>query len=225
VHVVLESWRRILLSWRRLLPEKWHAITEEFAKFGTIGIINLFVNFAVFNLLWLTVLRTGEVKAKAIATMVAVTCAYFMNRHWTYRDRPKSTLRREYSLFFFFNLVGLIIEVAVMFIAKYGFHQTHILVLNLCTGLGIVLGTVFRFWAYRTHVFKVGTAPVLADGPEESGRFAITADPVPHDRVNGVNGSAPVQGANGSTPADVDDVEIELDGMVALAEEPAQPHR
>ena len=129
-------------SLRRLLPEKWHAITKEFAKFGTIGVINLFVNFAVFNLLWLTVLRTGEVKAKAIATIVATTCAYFMNRHWTYRDRPKSTLRREYSLFFIFNVVGLIIEVTVVFIAKYGFHQTHIVVLNLVTGVGIVLGTI-----------------------------------------------------------------------------------
>jgi putative flippase GtrA len=168
-------------SWRRLLPEKWRAITEEFAKFGTIGLINLIVNFTVFNLLWLTILRTGEVKAKAIATIVATTCAYFMNRHWTYRDRPKSTLRREYSLFFVFNLVGLIIEVTVVFIAKYGFHQTHIVVLNLVTAVGIVLGTIFRFWAYRTHVFKrelnttvaaeaaiAGPIAFLDDGDDES---------------------------------------------------------
>jgi putative flippase GtrA len=239
-------------SWRRLLPEKWHAITKEFAKFGTIGVINLFVNFAVFNLLWFTVLRTGEVKAKAIATIVATTCAYFMNRHWTYRDRPKSTLRREYSLFFVFNLVGLIIEVTVVFIAKYGFHQTHIVVLNLVTGVGIVLGTIFRFWAYRTHVFKreldatvaaeaaiAGPAAFLDDGYDESdeldelgdldldkadelvsgGAFArvpgevdrvATGDALPTDEVDMASG--------------VDDVEIELDGMVALAEEPARPH-
>ena len=116
--------------------------------------INLVINFAVFNLLWLTVLRSGEVKAKAVATIVATTCAYFMNRHWTYRDRPKSTVRREYSLFFFFNVVGLLIEVTVVAAAKYGFDLTHIVVLNLCSALGIVLGTVFRFWAYRTHVFR-----------------------------------------------------------------------
>jgi putative flippase GtrA len=139
----------------RLLPLRWRGLTRELATFGTIGVINLFVNFAVFNLLWLTVLRTGELKAKAVATIVATTCAYFMNRHWTYRDRPKSTLRREYSLFFFFNLIGLIIEVAVVGIAKYGLHQTHIVVLNVCTGIGIMLGTIFRFWAYRTHVFRI----------------------------------------------------------------------
>jgi putative flippase GtrA len=146
------------------LPERWHGLTKELAKFGTIGVINLVVNFAVFNLLWLTVLRSGEVKAKAVATIVATTCAYFMNRHWTYRDRPKSTIRREYSLFFFFNIVGLLIEVTVVAVAKYGFDQTHIVVLNLCTALGIVMGTIFRFWAYRTHVFRPAD-PALADEP------------------------------------------------------------
>jgi putative flippase GtrA len=146
----------------QLVPERWRGLTRELAAFGTVGVVNLFVNFAVFNLLWLTVLRTGELKAKAIATLVATTCAYFMNRHWTYRDRPKSTLRREYGLFFVFNLIGLVIEVAVVGIAKYGLHQTHIVVLNACTAIGILLGTIFRFWAYRTHVFRVEPAVAVS---------------------------------------------------------------
>jgi putative flippase GtrA len=238
-------------SWHRLLPARWRALTEEFAKFGTIGVINLFVNFAVFNLLWLTVLRTGEVMAKAIATIVATTCAYFMNRHWTYRDRPKSTLRREYSLFFLFNLVGLVIEVTVVFIAKYGFHQTHIAVLNLVTGFGIVLGTIFRFWAYRTHVFKrdldatvaaeaaiAGPAALLDDGYDDSdelddldldnadelvggGAFA----PAQVSATSAVSAASAASAASAVDIAEVDEVEIELDGMVALAEEPARPHR
>ena len=240
-------------SWRRLLPDKWRALTEEFAKFGTIGLINLVVNFAVFNLLWLTFLRTGELKAKAIATIVATTCAYFMNRHWTYRDRPKSTLRREYSLFFFFNLVGLIIEVTVVGIAKYGLHQTHIVVLNLCTAIGIVLGSIFRFWAYRTHVFKlvseaepvsrpgsvaVGHRAVPAEGPELAlAAAAVAGAPVDVPSTT----DEPITGAFdegfdddgfdddgfggdglGGAGADDDLDEIELDGIVALAEEPAR---
>jgi putative flippase GtrA len=139
----------------RMLPARIRGISHEVAKFGVIGVINVVVNLAVFNLLLRTVLDNGEVKAKAIATVVATTCAYFMNRHWTYRDRPKSTLRREYTLFLFFNAVGLVIEVAVVWIAKYGLGQTSDLVFNICTGIGIVLGTVFRFWAYRNHVFKL----------------------------------------------------------------------
>jgi putative flippase GtrA len=146
------------------LPQRFRAITDEMAKFGTIGLINLGVNFAVFNAL--LVLASGsEVKAKAVATMVATTCAYFLNRHWTYRHRPKTTIRREYSLFFFFNAVGLVFEAGIVALAKYGFDQTSLVVLNLCTFVGIAIGTVFRFWAYRTHVFKQAEAH---DAPGEA---------------------------------------------------------
>jgi putative flippase GtrA len=151
------------------VPQRFHAITDEIAKFGTIGLINLGVNFAVFNAL-LVAVQGSEVKAKAVATTVAATCAYFLNRYWTYRHRPKTTLRREYTLFFLFNAVGLVIEATIVAMAKYGFDQTNLVVLNICTFFGIALGTVFRFWAYRTHVFKKVPAaeaeggPVLASG-------------------------------------------------------------
>ena len=163
----------------RFLPERWHQLTHELAKFGTIGVINLVVNFAVFNLLALTFLQDGQLKAKAIATVVATTCAYFMNRHWTYRDRPKSTLRREYTLFFFFNIVGLVIEVAVVGLAKYGLSITHLVALNVFTAIGIGLGTAFRFWAYRTHVFRPGPAePELATELEPAlSELELTAEP------------------------------------------------
>ncbi len=152
VNGIAKATRSLLVRW---VPKRFHAITDELAKFGTIGLINLGVNFGVFNLLlWVPLMRGSEVKAKAVATIVATTCAYFLNRHWTYRDRPKTTLRREYSLFFFFNAVGLVIETAFVALAKYGFHETNFIVLNLCSFFGIAVGTVFRFWAYRTHVFK-----------------------------------------------------------------------
>jgi putative flippase GtrA len=164
----------------RLLPRRVHGISDEVAKFAVIGIINVFVNLAVYNLLLRTVLDSGEVKAKAIATVVAATCAYFMNRHWTYRDRPKSALRREYTLFLFFNAVGLVIEVAVVWIAKYGFGATSDLVFNICTIIGIVLGTIFRFWAYRNHVFKIGAedpaTPVLASDVDTPADEALHAE-------------------------------------------------
>jgi putative flippase GtrA len=170
-------------------------LTREVAKFGTIGVVNLFVNIGVANLLWLTVLRDGEVKAKAIATVVATTSAYFMNRHWTYRDRPKSTLHREYALFFVFNLVGLVIETAVLYLAKYGLHLTHILALNVFAAIGIAIGTIFRFWAYRTHVFKPHAEPV-----EEPAIVATVPTP-----------------AAGETGLNEVDLQVELDSLVSQA--------
>ncbi len=149
--------KQVLLRW---VPDRFHAITDELAKFGTIGLINLGVNIAVFNLLLLLPLMQGsEVKSKAVATVVATTSAYFLNRHWTYRHRPKSTLRREYSLFFFFNAVGLVMETGFVALAKYGLDLTNLVWLNVFSIVGIAVGTVFRFWAYRTHVFKLGDEP------------------------------------------------------------------
>jgi putative flippase GtrA len=161
----------------QIVPERFRGITGEAAKFGIIGVANIVVNFAVVNLLLVTVMKGSELKANAVAVVVSATSAYFMNRHWTYRDRPKSTLRREYSLFFFFNLIGLIIQVGAVAFTKYTLHETHIVAINIATGFGIALGTLFRFWAYRTHVFKVeatepeppaaqALAAALADAPD-----------------------------------------------------------
>ena len=157
------------------MPERFHAITDELAKFGTIGLINLGVNFAVFNLLWLTCCAAARSRPRRSRRSSPPPRAYFLNRHWTYRDRPKSTLRREYTLFFFFNAVGLVIEVAVVRVAKYGFHQTHIVVLNLFTAVGIALGTVFRFWAYRTHVFKPAEIAEVDDAPVQAEAYIVSA--------------------------------------------------
>ena len=183
------------------VPQRFHAITDELAKFGTIGVINLGVNFAVFNLL-LVVVSESQVKAKAFATIVATTCAYFLNRYWTYRHRPKSTLRREYSLFFLFNAVGLVIETGIVAIAKYGFDQTSLVILNICTFIGIGLGTVFRFWAYRTHVFKDEPAP----------EAALASSPVAAVRPIVVNGALPV----GLRDEELRDelVQLELDDLL-----------
>jgi putative flippase GtrA len=161
-----------------LLPQRWHAITGEMAKFGTIGVVNLIVNFTVFNALVLTVFRDGQLKANVIATVVATTGAYFMNRHWTYRHRPRSAMRREYLLFFLFNLIGLGIELCVLGLAKYGLHITHLVGLNAAKAVGVALGTIFRFWAYRTHVFKAGV--VNADGVTP----AVQRIPRPGPRVH-----------------------------------------
>ncbi|HEX6871995.1 MAG TPA: GtrA family protein [Micromonosporaceae bacterium] len=244
---VNRSWHARVEPLAARLPQKWRALTHELAKFGTIGLINVFVNMGVSNLLWLTVLRGGELKAKAVAAIVATTCAYFMNRHWTYRDRPKSTLRREYSLFFFFNAVGMLIEISTVGIAKYGLHQTHVLALNFSMVVGIGLGTLFRFWAYRTHVFKpeviipaviVPDRDLAASSPEldpAAGSLGLNlaAEPsaaAPAELAGRANAAerADRLGADAHSLDDQTQVsseidEIELDGMVTLAAE--QPLR
>ncbi|MFG3553173.1 GtrA family protein [Micromonospora sp. NPDC047557] len=138
----------------RLLPERWQKFIHEALKFGIVGGINTVINYAVFNVLALTVFVNGQLKATVIATVVATITSYLMNRHWTYRDRPKSALRREYVLFFLFNGAGLLIELGAVAAAKYGLGVHGLLGLNVAKTAGVLLATLFRFWSYRTFVFQ-----------------------------------------------------------------------
>ena len=133
----------------RSFVDRWHMLIREMAKFGIIGVVNMVIDFAVWNVL----LFTGPIKAQVIATIVAATSSYFMNRHWTFRHRARSGLRREYTLFFVFNAIGLAITGGILGIAKYGFEIDDRLWLNVTKLVGIGLATVFRFWAYQKWVF------------------------------------------------------------------------
>ncbi|MGH8794001.1 MAG: GtrA family protein [Stackebrandtia sp.] len=140
------------------LPARWRSVGAEVVKFGSIGGVNAVVNVAIFNLL----LPFGALKANVAATTVAATSAYFMNRHWTYRHLPKSSLRREYTLFFLFNLAGLAIELVILFtfdrVLGYNRHA-DVFMFNVAKASGLFAGSVFRFWAYRTFVFGVSAGP------------------------------------------------------------------
>ena len=123
-------------------------------KFGIIGGLNVLVNWVTFNLLLLLpAFADGQLKAKVIATGVAIVSSYFMNRHWTYKDRDKSAAHREFVLFLGFNLAGMLIELAVMALTKYVLGLTSWLAINIAFMVGLALGTIFRFFTYRTWVF------------------------------------------------------------------------
>jgi putative flippase GtrA len=136
----------------RSLAERLRRVAPEALAFGTIGAANTLLYMAIT---W-TLLSIGAVKASIVATVVTTTLAYLANRYWTYRRHTRSALRREYTLFFGFNLVGMIIQSGAVTIGKYGFGLTEehdeMLFMGV-TLLGIAIATIFRFWAYRTFVF------------------------------------------------------------------------
>ncbi|GAA2546180.1 hypothetical protein GCM10010398_36220 [Streptomyces fimbriatus] len=123
------------------------------AKFGAVGGAGVLVNLGVFNLVrQLTDLQV--VRASVIATIVAIIFNYVGFRYFTYRDRDKSGRTREMSLFLLFSAVGLVIENGVLYTATYGFGWDSPLQSNIFKFLGIGVATLFRFWSYRTWVFR-----------------------------------------------------------------------
>lgn len=131
-------------------------LRDEVAKFGVVGLVSFVIDFGLFNALSMPAgpLAHKVLTSKAIATTVAATFAYFANRHWTWKDRTRSGLGREYVLFFVLNGVGLGIMEACLLISRYGMGFDSALSNNMSAyGFGLLLGTIFRFWAYRRWVF------------------------------------------------------------------------
>lgn len=138
---------------RGYIERIWH----EAAKFGAVGLIALVVDIGLFNLLLYTHSSPAYDKpltAKIVSVIAATTVAYFGNRYWTFRHRGRTNMAREYVLFFVLNGAAMIIALSCLWISHYALGLTSALADNISANvIGLVLGTMFRFWSYRKWVF------------------------------------------------------------------------
>lgn len=147
-------------------------LVRELMKFGVVGGFAFVVDIGVFNLLLHA--TDKPLTSKTISTVVATTVSYAGNRSWTFRRRSKSTVRREYALFFFLNAVGLLIALTCLWVSHYLLGFTSTLADNIAANVvGLGLGTAFRFWSYRRWVF-----PELL--PEAAAERSVSADRPQH---------------------------------------------
>jgi hypothetical protein len=108
-----------------------------------------------------------------VATIAATVVTFVGNRYWAFRHRERVGMGRETVLFFLFNAIGLLIQLACVAIVQDGAGLPGKLWYNLANLTGIGLGTLFRFWSYRKWVWRMqepaGGAPAtghpLASAP------------------------------------------------------------
>lgn len=126
----------------------------EVAKFGTVGALAFVIDVGLFNILRAGVLADSPLTAKTISVVVATGFAYVANRNWTYRDRARTGYGRETALFFATNAVALLISWACLAFTHYLLGLDSQLADNISGNvIAVGLGTLFRFWVYRTWVF------------------------------------------------------------------------
>lgn len=135
---------------RRLL-----AMAGELARFGSVGLVALVVDIGTFNLARFGI-GLGPLTSKTLSVLLATAVAYAGNRWWTYRHHARQGVVRESVLFLVLNLAGLLITLACLGFSHYVLGLTGPLADNLsANGVGLALGTAFRFWSYRRFVFRV----------------------------------------------------------------------
>jgi putative flippase GtrA len=137
----------------RTLYATFQTLIHEIAKFGIIGAVAYVLTIALSNWLHFAV-GLGPLTSLGIAMLVAATFSYFSNRHWTWRHRERTGLRREYGLFILLSAVGLAVTEVPVGISEYVLHLTSPLAYNISANLvGTALGTVWRFWSFKRWVF------------------------------------------------------------------------
>ncbi|GAB2988310.1 GtrA family protein [Nocardioides montaniterrae] len=147
----------------------------EAARFGVVGGAAFVVDLGAFNLARVVV-GLGPLTSKTVAVVVAATFSYAVNRAWTFAhrggQRDRVGVAGEYLLFSALNVAGLAISLACLGTSYYLLGLTSAIAQNISANVvGVVLGTLFRFWAYRRWVFP----EVPAEEQEAEGELARAA--------------------------------------------------
>jgi len=134
------------------LRGSWRILLKEVAAFGTVGAVCFVIELGLFNLLLHQ--HIGPVTSKLISASIATAVAYIGNRQWSFSHRARTGLARETSFFFGINAIAVAAGLLIIALFAYplGYKDDH-LVLTGANVLGIGMGTMFRFWAYKRFVF------------------------------------------------------------------------
>jgi putative flippase GtrA len=155
-------------------------LSPEVVSFLTVGGVGYVVDVSAFNYL-----RTAPILsaldpsvAKSLAVVLAMVVTYIGNRAVTWRGQSSSGRHREVALFVLFNIIGLGFSVLTLAVSHDLLGLTSRLADNIsANGIGLALGTAFRFWSYRRFVFAGGGR----DGRRGRGDVAHRWEATAHD--------------------------------------------
>lgn len=151
---------------------------REALKFGAVGGLGWIIDNGIYTILWHGPMSEGTIKARVISTIVATLFAWFANRYWTFRHRRSERVWKEFALFLVMNGLGLGIVLACQVISRYVLGFTSFSADFIAGGvIGLILGTIFRFLAYRYFVFteELSDLPVAARGAVSAGPASTQA--------------------------------------------------
>ena len=136
---------------------------SQMATFGAVGLIAFVVDFTVYNVLLHGPLARFTITAKVISVTVATIVAWLGNRYLTFRAHRTRAVWREGVLFAISNLLGLGISALCLFVSHYLLGFVSPIADNIAAnGVGLLLGTTFRFFSYRFLVFPATQERVTA---------------------------------------------------------------
>jgi putative flippase GtrA len=156
---------------RRAAAPRLTRLATQLLKFGVVGGVGFVVDIAVFNLLLLhpvAGLPAWPVVAKSVSTIAAIAVNWVGNRLWTFREHRRSDTVREGVEFLVASLVGSGVSLVCLAFSHYVLQLTTTVDDNVSANvIGLILGSLVRFAAYRWWVFA-DSSPEGVEGVEGS---------------------------------------------------------
>ena len=144
---------------------------RELIRFALVGGASFVVTLAITYALKFTVLSTHPVTALIIGSLIATIFSYVANREWAFHTRGGRERTHEAALFFLISGIALGLNALPQWLSRYALHlQVPRVSLfgqeaaDFVSGMiiGTLLGTLFRWWAFRKWVFPAKGAPISA---------------------------------------------------------------
>ena len=87
---------------------------KEFIKFGIVGASGTIIDFGLLNLL--VFFQINVYLAATISFLAAASNNFYFNKTWTFRFKGKKALRQQYLQFLLVSVIGLLINVSIMYV-------------------------------------------------------------------------------------------------------------
>jgi putative flippase GtrA len=148
---------------------RWHRLLSEAGKFMAVGGVATLVAFLLFNFLvhgfWTRfggIMDDQPIAAYVLANLVGMVISYRGTRSWAFQHRKPVHPDGGRTAFLLINLATMAIPTACLWFSRHVLGLTDPLSDNISANvIGATLGTITRFYLYRTWVFRHPKTPGL----------------------------------------------------------------
>jgi putative flippase GtrA len=143
------------------MGERWQRLAGEFSRSAVTGTISSIVAFVLFNFLvhWdpgydSALLNDHAIEGFLVANIASTLLTYQLSRTWAFRHRSPTGPAGGVVPFFLISGASLVIPVACLWISRNLLDYDSALADNIAANVvGLFLGFVARFFAWRSFVF------------------------------------------------------------------------
>lgn len=178
----------------RSVASAWNLVLSYAFKFGVVGLVVFFLDFAIFNALiifgsthGLSSFPFSSVGASFISTSIAIILNWLGNRFWTFRSRRRRNVLKEFFEYLLVAFGGLTIVLVTVWISHDVLGYKSLLADNIAKNLvGQLVATVFRFSLYRFWVYGKHRGEVIPEAQDklEQGEMSLYVEPAQRDSTN-----------------------------------------